>query len=92
MRGMSAAALFLLAGCATTQPVTETKLVPTPVPSDRYFVCPEYKLTKPASQYSYADIAQMIVELKANNDICRQSLRAIRQYLESYQAKFDKYK
>lgn len=72
-----------VAGCKTTQkgPVVITeKLVPVSVP-DKLFNCPEVRRLPEVETLSDREVAQLIVHLYSNNLTCKNSERAIKDYL-----------
>ncbi len=75
---------FVLAACTNpnTPKVIENKQIIVPIPSSRFFVCPQYQLEKPIDEYTEKDIADLIVTLETNNRVCKDSLNAIKAYLQ----------
>lgn len=79
---------LLLAGCNTTQPtVVQTKLEVV-LPESSLYNCPvsrypDYK------KLTDEQVARLLIQLHKNNVTCRNSLNAIKQFLEESKARLE---
>jgi uncharacterized protein YcfL len=80
---------LMLAGCQTpSQNVIQTKLQVV-MPEAALFNCPQLKSLPSASKLTDVQVARLIVQLYKNNVACKNSIDAIKNYLEEAQKLID---
>ena len=77
---------FLLAGCQST--ITETKLQVV-TPPEQMYDCPIKTKWPNWQTLNDTEVAKTIVELYKNNARCKNSIDAIKQYLDSAKAQIE---
>lgn len=76
---------LMLAGCNTPQVLTSTKYQVV-VPDNSMFVCPMLRQYPDPSKLTDVQVARTLVELYKNNQICKNSIDAIKKFLEQSKA------
>lgn len=69
---------LLLAGCQSTVPTTKLQVI---MPPEQMYDCPIKTKWPNWQKLNDTDVAKMIVELYKNNSRCKNSVDAIRKYL-----------
>ena len=82
MKKLIVLSTLLLAGCQTAQIVT-TKEQVVVVPSAGMYECPTVSSYPDPKTLTDIEVAKLIVQLDRYNKTCKNSIEAIRQYLES---------
>ena len=80
---------LFLAGCNSTQLLTTTKYQVV-IPDASMFQCPIVKKFPDASKLTDVQIAKTLVELYKNNKTCKNSIDAIKKFLEQSKASIEK--
>jgi uncharacterized protein YcfL len=80
---------LILAGCNTPQMLTSTKYQVV-VPDNSMFVCPIIRQYPDPSKLTDVQVARMLVELYKNNQICKNSIDAIKKFLEQSKASIER--
>jgi len=75
---------LLLAGCQTNEKLIQTKLQVV-MPESALFNCPEIKSLPNPAKLTDVQVARLIVQLYKNNVACKNSIDAIKDYLEKAQ-------
>jgi uncharacterized protein YcfL len=79
---------LFLAGCNSTQLLTTTKYQVV-VPDQSMFQCPVVKKFPDANKLTDVQIAKTLVELYRNNKTCKNSIDAIKKFLEQSKASIE---
>jgi predicted transcriptional regulator len=80
---------ILLGGCNAGSVVTSTRYQVI-VPDNSMYNCPTIKSFPNADKLSDADVARLILELYKNNQTCKNSIDAIKKFLERSKASIGK--
>lgn len=78
----SLASLLLMTGCNTIEQKTEiVERARVVIPPEELFKCPEIKNYPNWQTLTNYEVAQLIVKLSKNNEICRENIQSIKRYL-----------
>ena len=75
---------LVLAGCNTVMPV-EVQQNTLVMPSEMMYHCPTVKQYPNPDTLTDAQVAKLLVELNANNKLCKASINSIRKFLNDSQ-------
>ena len=73
---------LILSGCSGDRIISSRSQVTIPQISPSLFVCPQIDRWPDPDELTDIQIARLLVELRRNNQICRNSLEAIKTFLE----------
>jgi len=84
-------ALLILAGCNSAQPnLIETKYISV-MPNDSFFRCPTIKTFPNPKNLDDIAVAKLIITLYQDNKVCKNSITAIKNYLNDAQQTINKH-
>jgi hypothetical protein len=89
MKKLACIALSIgLSGCGTTQMLTSKEQIVI-LPSPAMYNCPSIKSYPNPEKLTDLQVAKIIVDLHTNNKICKNSLDAIKKFLEDSKAQVE---
>lgn len=80
---------LLLAGCNTPQVLTSPRYQVV-VPDSSMFVCPIVRQYPDVSKLTDVQVARLLVEMYKNNQICKNSIDALKKFLEQSKASIER--